>query len=123
MAQYVLLSFDDDDEAEKFIATARSKDYYVKAGEGGTFIGLENLGDVVGVFRKPTQFCECTPEEKRGTTGFRGPKYGWYVCGRCRKPPANGNQVIFNLLENDGRPTWKRVLCLQVLAAIEKKFP
>ena len=108
MAKYVLLEFDDDNEADEFVRVVPGL-YHIDAHSLQSF-------KIVGEFKKPTSFCQCTPEQKRGVFGARGSKFGWFVCGRCKKPVEGGNQVIYNLLENDGRPTWKREINLQVLA-------
>lgn len=108
MARYVLIEFANDAEAEEFVHIVESsepKSLYV-------------TGHIAGVFQKPTKFCKCTAEQRRGTIGARGSKYGWFICGKCRRPARNGNQTLYNLLENDGREPWERVMFLQVLSAL-----
>ena len=44
---------------------------------------------IVGVYRRPTMFCESasgcsTGKRVRGFT--KGKKWGWWVCGVCKKP-------------------------------------
>ena len=115
MAKYVLFSFESDAEADKFVASVPGE-----ANARGDEVPL-----LVAEFKKPTQYCKCTDKERAGKLGVRGSKYGWFVCGNCKKPAKNGNQVIYNLLENDGRPPWHREIMLQVLSrywtAKEKK--
>lgn len=117
MARYVLVSFEKDDEAETFTKWIR------KDADGPQVVPSFWNAQLEGVFQQPTKFCECTPEERRGTVGARGAKYGWFVCGKCKRPPKNGNQMIFNLLENDGRPVWQRVIMLNVLSALRAVSP
>jgi hypothetical protein len=108
MAKFLLLEFADDAEADAFTRLAKEGgNAWADYSDPGAF-------EIKAEFKKPTQFCQCTPKEKQGTTGVRGAKYGWYVCGRCKKPVEKGNQVIFNLLEG-GRKTWQREIMLQVL--------
>lgn len=120
MAKYVLLSFDNDEDADILLRDAQE----YPDGRLLTPVQENDLPfKIVAVFKKPTQFCQCTPEERRGTVGTRGRKYGWYVCGRCKKPAANGSQVIYNLLEGD-IPAWERVVQLEVIARSSKhRFP
>lgn len=85
MAKYVLLAFNDDLDADNFVACMT------------VYEGTDWLNDVMkaigrgwirGVWKKPTKFCECTENastlRKRGWT--RGKKYGWWVCSICHKP-------------------------------------
>lgn len=81
MAKYVLLAFDDDKEADKFIEqTQRAHGIYDDEGGGH----MSYACDVRGVYRKPTKFCDCKTTKHRGFT--RGKKYGWWVCSQCGKP-------------------------------------
>ncbi len=76
MAVYVLLSFEDDEEAKDFVR--------------GKVLDNPYLPTVCGVFKKPTVFCEePTTRHGKGKTGVgwtRGKKYGWWVCTFCGKP-------------------------------------
>lgn len=86
MAKYILLAFDDDSEADKFV------DYHdqgvilsIPAYELNTTYDPNSVylkPTVRAVFKKPTQFCECTGEK----SFTRGRKYGWYVHAKCGKP-------------------------------------
>lgn len=109
MAKYVLLEFDNDNEADEFTKLAEYGEYHID------WPVLKKL-KVVGEFQKPTQFCQCTQEQKAGKVGTTGQRFGWFVCGNCKRPTKGGNQRIYNLLENDGRPSWKRELFLNVLS-------
>jgi hypothetical protein len=87
MAKYVILAFDSDDEADKFVEETQAQQ---AVWVGGTDCpcypdeGTELKCDVRGVFRKPTKFCSCTSVKSRGFS--RGRKYGWWVCSQCGKP-------------------------------------
>jgi hypothetical protein len=86
MAKYVLLAFDSDADADAFVADTMSEGY-VYGGAGGH---LENLSEVRctvrGVWKKPTQFCQCVGGRKMSRSFTRGLKYGWWVCVTCHKP-------------------------------------
>src|SRR4051795_7085717 len=44
---------------------------------------------VVGIFKAPTVYCDNTDGHrgKKTEAGWtRGKKYGWWVCGKCKKP-------------------------------------
>jgi hypothetical protein len=83
MARYVLLKFDDNDDASEALVTIQRNGHI--RGE------LSNLQCVVrGVWACPTKYCECGTA-KPGYT--RGRKYGWWVHAACGKPTkgwANG---------------------------------
>jgi hypothetical protein len=85
MANYVLLQFDNEDEASAFMEAAREDNVFVSNKPGS----LARLPiDLRGLFKKPTKFCDCANTggnlKKRGFT--RGKKFGWWVCDRCHKP-------------------------------------
>ena len=68
MAKYLVVQFDNDAEADAFAAT-------IQATEGTIAIA--------GIFKKPTQFCDCSGELKFK----RGEQWGWWIhpaCGRAR---------------------------------------
>lgn len=79
MARLVVLSFEDNEEAEAFIKN-----------ENQTPEAVWDL-KVEGAFAMPTQFCPssgsggCSPS-KRVRGWVRGKKYGWWVCAICKKP-------------------------------------
>lgn len=79
MARYVLLSFDSNVEAEQYVREL-----------AGAESPLSDNSSIVGVFGKPTQFCD-TATHPHATTrrvnGFtRGTRFGWWVCAHCSKP-------------------------------------
>lgn len=93
VARYVLLEFDDNDEANNFVAILNGGDFDGRAAEampGGTI-------RVRAVYFKPTQFCEHTAKE-RGERTARGAKYGLRVCNLCYKPVRGHTQHPRNLL-------------------------
>lgn len=91
MARYVLLSFDDNGEAERFVAAFRGGSvFFSHTNDDGT--GVYGYNDstkskVHALYMKPTQFCTCATEGKwKRTEGFsKGRKYGLWV-HTCGKP-------------------------------------
>lgn len=93
MALHVLLSFDDDADAVKYI--------------NDTLTGVVR---VEGIYKKPTQFCDNMDTNTHGNRrvqGFtKGQKWGWWVCAQCKKPKklywdniANDPGLGYNLLD------------------------
>jgi hypothetical protein len=78
----VVLQIDDDTVAEKFaedITTATS----------GESLSVPLGSTIVGSFKQPTNFCDPSDGHRGRKTeaGWtRGKKYGWWVCGKCKKP-------------------------------------
>lgn len=75
MAVYVLMSFNDEDQAHEFVRD--------------TIAGMDVpcSGDICGIWKKPTKFCECTGGGGKFAHAFtRGKKYGWWVHTKCGKP-------------------------------------
>jgi hypothetical protein len=109
VAKYVLLQFDNDDQADKFIESVDKDEVYRDT--SGWLEDAERVHSffVRGVYKKPTKFCECTGNMKnRAFT--RGTKYGWWVCTKCGKPTpawARGDHWFLalgrNLLPVDDR--------------------
>lgn len=134
MAKYVLVSFDDDTDADNFVAALqRHADPEAEGRNSHVFYTtkhptLENHFSMRGVleasvravWKKPTQFCECAnPGEKSA----RGQKWGWWVhkdCGKAKKgnfqsprnlldPPgqrARDIQIFLNVVEPQGPPAY-----------------
>lgn len=101
MAVYVLLQFDQDDEAKDFVGVV------LNAAEGSAWKAMS----VWGVFKKPTKFCECTSGRKTFRGSTRGLNYGWWICAQCKKPTrgwSSGKQWFTvlgtNLLPRSLRP-------------------
>ena len=85
MARYLLVQVDDNARAAKLQQKLDA---------------VEGI-DVVGMFGKPTKFCECAV---RTDDSNRGQTYGFWLCTTCRKPKRGAMQHPFNLLE-DGVPS------------------
>lgn len=67
MARYVVLHFEDNEQAEEFVEEAR--------------ISL----DVRALVPAPTEFCHCG--SLGGLIGWtKGAKFGWWVCSDCKRP-------------------------------------
>lgn len=87
MAVYVMLSFDDDNEAHRFVKetlTDGEIGYDTHSSESELEVSWVAC-TVRGVWKKPTIFCDC--ESTKRVDGFtRGRKYGWWVHAKCGKP-------------------------------------
>lgn len=68
---YLLIEFDDDQDARDEVIY-----WQVDA----------TIGSVVGIYRKPTQFCDCNVARKPPLGWSRGPKYHWWICTLCGRP-------------------------------------
>lgn len=84
MARYLLVQVDDNDRAEKL----RQK--------------LDPVAGirVVGMFARPTKFCDCKTESAIGINArsVQGAKYGWRLHEECRRPKRLFHQLK-NLLD------------------------
>lgn len=126
MTVRVVLEFADEQEAKEFIKAALKPGYLhyskVYSLEEGVSIGMKEVSaKVIGVFKKPTLYCNPADghrNRKKTYQGWtRGKKYGWWVCSLCGKPTekwANGDLwpyiLGFNLLPKSiskwARPDW-----------------
>ena len=96
MARYVLIQIDENDRVVRLIAKLS---------------GIPGL-QVIGLFGKPTQFCEC---EVLSDRSVRGKKYGWWVCPNCKKPKTDAMQSgLTNLMDQPDLPTQYRMVSLNV---------
>lgn len=103
MAKYVLVQFDNDDDADGFVKTLDMR----------SDVPDQATMKVVGVFKKPTLFCECTtPSEK----SVRGAKWGWWLCRNvgCGKPKRGQFQGHRNLRDPEGTRTEQRRIFINV---------
>lgn len=84
--RYVVLQFDDKALAEAFLAQDRA---------------LEHDGaEVIAVYLKPSQFCECPDKTRVNLKNWRKHrKYGLYVCTRCGRPSQFHNRGILERLQ------------------------
>lgn len=83
MSRFVLLEFEDDDLAEKFITKTQNHTY-----QGANY-------RIAGLFARPNTWCKCPfhiAGKKRPVN--RGKKYGWWICAWCKKPRPGGHQLI-----------------------------
>lgn len=103
MARYVVLSFEDDNEAEEFVKDAMQLDDHPTFSMAVTAIdpggNYEKAFDfkVEAMMQKPTKFCG-TPggcREGKRVVGFqRGKNHGWWICSVCGKPTQTWAQSI-----------------------------
>lgn len=94
MARYVVIEFQDNEDAESFIQQLDS-DNSARRKEGEPF-----LRRVVGIFVRPGKLCDCpdwqtiNAGDKNAKHGVeRGAKFGWWVCTRCNRPRRAGHQL------------------------------
>lgn len=94
MGKYVLVAFEEDDQATAFIRKVKA------ATDSGKSYGL------AGVFHKPDSWCECerVPDTKLREQLARGKRTGMMIHRACKKPrqsaqnPLNllGGEFVFN---------------------------
>ena len=101
-ARYLLIEFDDETQA------TRLREQIDKATRGGKRFR------VVGLFAKPTKYCQCDPRTHVTTKTHtapikRGRKYGWWVCLNCRRPTPSISGLVNLLKPRDiiEPPTWE----------------
>lgn len=83
MARVVMVEFQDNAEAERFV---------MRLGEDQ----LKGKGRrAIGLIPTPTKFCECPPATRKAG---RTTKFGWWVCLECKKAQP-GWQAPVNLLQ------------------------
>jgi len=116
MAVYVLLAFDDDDQAHTLVEDMLRTPY----ADILTPSQENNVHATVrGVWKKPTLFCDPSDGHLKSKGKFshsfsRGKKYGWWVCAQCGKPReawARGNAwytaLGTNLLSKEIAPEYR----------------
>jgi hypothetical protein len=96
MAMYLLLRFEDDDEARNF-ATLTSI-------EGSTIIPA-------GMYKAPTMFCECPDPGDRSVLGL---KYNWRVHKDCGRPKKGVWQNPRNLLRPEEKLVQRKIMITSV---------
>ena len=81
MGRYVLLEFDDNEKADLYVESlqARIADYPLAEPRP------------VAMFTKPAKLCECAEREEKS---FRGQKFGWWCCPKCRRPKSRSGQNL-----------------------------
>lgn len=100
-SRYLLIEFDDADGAEKL------KERINEASRAG------KAYRVVGLFAKPTNYCQCDPNTKITTKVSpsvlkRGKKFGWWVCTQCKRPDSSisGLRNLLNPHDIIKSPQW-----------------
>lgn len=93
-ARYLLIEFDDEESALKLKGML---DERTRVGRGVR---------VVGLFAKPTDYCQCgidtwTTTKARVSTTRRGRKFGWYVCTVCKRPTASESGLVNLIAPSD----------------------
>ncbi len=115
MARYLVLSFDDNAQAETLVEDWwRAMQTLPKDEDDKVNVRLltpiqENDVEctIVGLVGKPTQFCDPSDDhlKGRGKTGrgfTRGKKWGWWVCAICKRP-TKGWAAGWKAVVGDGR--------------------
>lgn len=99
MARHIVISFDDNDDAEQFIEALKVDGAVFFQDSSQHFKNVDPMTcTVIGVYAKPTQFCQCTYADDMPTA--RSKNYGWYVHTVCKKPiPGHYQSALKNLIE------------------------
>lgn len=123
MARHLVISFEDNGEAEEFMAALKIEGavFFQDKEQHFKNINPKQVG-VTGVFAKPTRFCQCegTGEEIKTV---RSKNYGWYVHVTCNKPISGHIQsAMKNLLDPPGVDSRKRS-CTLILREGEMRYP
>lgn len=113
--KYVVLEFDSDDEADSFSEALNAVGYVLSASEKSSMWKV--YPRVKGIFRKPSQFCECA---KPGEKSVRGAKWGWWIHRDCGKPKRGQWQHPRNLLDPIDLPARERAMYLGVVEGGKK---
>lgn len=96
----VVLTFEDDEQAMTLVESVLD-DYgiHVPYRQGTPDDFQQVHGEVMGIYKHPTMFCECLSGKKTQMGFTRGKKWGWWVCGQCSKP----KRVYWkNIFEHNG---------------------
>lgn len=98
MTKYVLLEFDSDEQANKYV-----KKLILEADTADK----QKPYRVVGLFKPPSSWCQCprTAYSEKNST-VRGDKYGWWVHLTCRKSRL-GTHALKNLVSIPGQTRFK----------------
>lgn len=90
MAKYVLVAFEDNIQADRFVEACQETGIMVVVNAADASL-THFTPEARAVYQRPTKFCDCTDGKNRKFT--RGKKYGWWVHSGCGKPTkawANG---------------------------------
>jgi hypothetical protein len=88
MAVQIILDFESDADAKKFVKQVIEDNWVaiLKEGSGdldNNYTSYDAVeATIVGAFKRPTKFCVCP--SRSGWTRGRG--YGWWVCDNCHLP-------------------------------------
>ena len=84
--RFVLLEFEDRDKAQAFTSDPDLN---------------EDLGYIVkGMWLKPRKFCQCSTKQKHTMNNWsKDPKYGLYICKKCRRPSRHHESGILSRLQ------------------------
>jgi hypothetical protein len=105
VARYLLIEIDDNDKAEAFMESMKAGKSFVTVPNGPEareYTVVEIQARTVGLFGKPTKFCECPDQDQRAAAS-KGAKYGWRVCPKCNLA-LSGFHEPKNLLDPEGTP-------------------
>lgn len=114
MSRYVLVEFDDNDDADSFLKEFEKgevfwmhKDFIYKA-------NVPMLTRIRGMFGKPTKFCDCPDVTPDADKSVQGAKWGWWLHRVCGKPKKGRWQHPKNMLDPE-TPTKFRELYLGIV--------
>lgn len=98
----VLVEFDDDAKAQRFVAKVNGGYHAVDCDEDGSYKASPIRA--VGVWKVPTKFCKCSDAgQKMKISGYsRGPKYGWWI-HTCGRPSRFWRDARYRLWDAMGR--------------------
>jgi hypothetical protein len=102
MGRLVLIDFDDNAMAERFLAEHENMKLVMNKDELPY--------NIVGIFIKPGMLCEC---QSKTDKSFRGAKFGLWACKVCRKVKPYSGQYLSDLRKRDVR-TKDRYLWISV---------
>lgn len=103
MARHLVISFDDNEEAEQFVEALKIEGavFFQDATQHFKNVNPEKVR-LIGLFAKPTKFCDCVHTSEAKTV--RSQKFGWYIhWPGCGKPISGHYQsALKNLLNPPG---------------------
>lgn len=70
--RYIVIATESKEDAERIMRDIQTENAVV---------------DIVGVYFRPNSFCQCYDKASQNANNWqRGPKFGIFLCRRCRKP-------------------------------------
>ncbi len=93
MTSYILIEVEDEEQVQAFLEHTKAEKETVRTG-GHARLEINDQAsssqvdyEIVGIYRKPTQFCTCVKDglRKANEKFTKGQKYGWMVCRLCKK--------------------------------------